>query len=219
MVVEDLGASPIAERFGVDKYPAIFVDEALVARPEDFYEWGGTAKGRYMPWTQLENRQRFQTDLARMIDIRLTGGEVASLPMSKTTGAERRLPSMEVTDLNGRTFRFDQSGDKPVLVELWAPWCPHCITTLKWMKSLDPAKVTIIAVAVESERADIVKAVAQFEIPGHVVIASEELRAALNPPALPTLLIADKDGRVVRSIYGAPPGLHDNVMEELAKLQ
>lgn len=219
LVVEDLGASPIAERFGVDKYPAVFVDEALVARPEDFYGWGGTAKGRYMPWSEVENRKRFQNDLARMIDIRLAGGELVSRPGVKAPNAERNLPSMEVTDLDGRKFQFDRSGDKPVLIEMWAPWCPHCITTLKWMKTLDPSTVTIIAVAVESERADILRAVEEFGIPGHVVIASDELHEALDPPALPTLLIADRNGRIVRSIYGAPPGLHDQVMAELAKLR
>ncbi|HEU4521285.1 MAG TPA: hypothetical protein VFT12_04730, partial [Thermoanaerobaculia bacterium] len=79
-VVEDFGASPIADRFGIDKYPAIFVDDALVATPEDFYAWGGAGKGKYLPWAELENRKKFQQDLRRMIDIRLAGGVVPSAP-------------------------------------------------------------------------------------------------------------------------------------------
>jgi hypothetical protein len=62
-VVEDLGASKLAESFGVDKYPAIFVDDALVARPEDFYDWGGPKTGKYLPWSDLTNRRKFQADL------------------------------------------------------------------------------------------------------------------------------------------------------------
>ena len=49
--VEDFGASPLSKKFGLDKYPAIVVDDALVARPEDFYEWNGPKTGRYVPWS------------------------------------------------------------------------------------------------------------------------------------------------------------------------
>ena len=47
------------------------MDDALVARPEDFYAWGGEGKGKYIPWTEVPNRREFQTDLRKMIDIRL----------------------------------------------------------------------------------------------------------------------------------------------------
>jgi len=73
-VVQDFGASPLAERFGVDKYPAVFVDDVLIAHPEDFYAWGGAAAGRYQPWQDPEQRKEFQHDLARRIGRRLAGG-------------------------------------------------------------------------------------------------------------------------------------------------
>ena len=86
-VVEDFGASPLADRFGVDKYPAVFVDDALVARPEDFYEWGGSPVGRYLPWKEPAQREEFQRDLARMIDIRLAGGSLRSAAMMTRTAS------------------------------------------------------------------------------------------------------------------------------------
>lgn len=58
--VQDFGASPLADRFGIDKYPAIFVDDALVSIPEDFYAWGGPGNGRYIPWSDVANRRKFQ---------------------------------------------------------------------------------------------------------------------------------------------------------------
>ena len=56
--VEDFGASPLAERFGIDKYPALFIDDVLVALPEDFYEWGGHGDGRYLPRKEQANRKK-----------------------------------------------------------------------------------------------------------------------------------------------------------------
>ena len=103
-VVEDMGASKLAESFGVDKYPAIFVDDALVARPEDFYAWGGPATGKYIPWTEMANRRKFQADLTRMIDLRLAGSEVPSAkPAAKKGAAPRQmLPDLELTTLDGQ---------------------------------------------------------------------------------------------------------------------
>lgn len=220
VVVEDLGASKLAGSFGVDKYPAVFVDDALVARPEDFYEWGGPATGKYLPWKELANRRRFQADLRQMIDIRLSGGKVASLPPAAKSGAAKKLlPDVELTGLDGKAFRFSELRGKPLLIEFWAPWCPHCLNTLAWMKKLDRTKVEIVAIAIESPREDIVRAVEKLAIPGRVVLGSNAVREAFGgPPAIPTLLLADGKGNIVRVFYGAPPTLHADVERELAKI-
>jgi thiol-disulfide isomerase/thioredoxin len=219
-VVEDLGASKLADSFGVDKYPAIFVDDALVARPEDFYEWGGPATGKYIPWKEPANRRKFQADLKQMIDIRLAGGAITSLPPSaKTADTKKLLPDLDLLGLDGKTFRFASLRGKPVLIEFWAPWCPHCMNTLGWMKKLDPSKAEVVAIAIESPREDIERAVQKGLVPGRVVLGSNEVREAFGgPPAIPTLLVADRDGNIARVFYGASPTLHADVEKELTRL-
>ncbi|HYR27730.1 MAG TPA: TlpA disulfide reductase family protein [Thermoanaerobaculia bacterium] len=217
-VVEDLGASKLADRFGVDKYPAIFVDESLVARPEDFYAWGGPGDGKYIPWAELPNRRKFQNDLRKMIDIRLGGGKVASTT-TKKTAVERVLPTLELADLEGRPLTFASLRGKPVLIEFWAPWCPPCLTTMTWMKKLDTSRVHLVGVAVESERKQIDAVLAKLQPPGRQVIGTKELRAAFDgPPAVPTMVLADAGGKIVRIFYGAPANLHAEVEKELARL-
>ncbi len=219
-VVEDLGASPLAEGYGVDKYPAIFVDDALVARPEDFFAWGGPGNGKYIPWTDLENRRKFQSDLKKMLDIRLSGGAVADSQTPAVQGsANLTLPDFAMTDLNGATFRFSDLKGKPVLVEFWATWCPYCIDTLEWMKGMDSSSATMVAVAIESERPDIDKVIDKYKPNARIVLGTDELRKAFNgPPAVPTLFLADSQGRIVKIFYGAPKDLHDEIKRELAKL-
>lgn len=218
-VVEDFGASKLARRFGVDKYPAIFVDDALVARPEDFYEWNGPkGVGKYVPFTELANRRKFQADLQRMMDIRLAGGTVQPAVVERTSKADF-LPTVDMADLDGKKFNFAEVSGQPVIVEFWATWCPICLDTLSWMKTSLPKSARVIAVAVDSDAKDIRAVVEKIQPRAKVVIASAQVRKAFSgPPAVPTLLIADANGKVVKVFYGAPPDLHEQIAKAWAGL-
>lgn len=51
------------------------------------------------------------------------------------------------------------------------------------------------------------------------MIGSPELRAAFDgPPAVPTLVLADGEGKIVRIFYGAPSNLHEEIEKELKRL-
>ncbi|HEX9984090.1 MAG TPA: TlpA disulfide reductase family protein [Thermoanaerobaculia bacterium] len=146
-----------------------------------------------------------------MIDIRLAGGTLRSAP-GGASAAEQLLPSIELTDLDGLRFNRDQLRGKPVLIEFWATWCPPCLSTLGWMKELDPARVQVVAIAVESKREDVETLVRRHQLPGRVVMATPEVLAAFGGvPAVPTLMIADGNGKILRTFYGAPPDLHREI--------
>ena len=219
--VEDFGASPLAERFGIDKYPALFVDDVLVARPEDFFAWGGPGNGKYLPWSEVANRRKFQRDVKRMIEVRLAGGDVQPTGTRPAGGAAPRpLPDVKLVDLEGKAFTFRDLAGKPTLVEIWATWCPPCLTTLAWMKTLDPKSVNVVGIVVESDRKDVDKLLAEKKPGGRHVMATPEILEAFGGlPAVPILFLADAQGRVARVFYGAPPDLHAQIERELAKLR
>ena len=67
VVVEEFGNSPMATKFGVRRYPVVFVDDVLVARPKDF-GFGGAedvSGGLYVPWLDPANQRKFKADLRR----------------------------------------------------------------------------------------------------------------------------------------------------------
>lgn len=215
--VEDLGASPLAARFGIDKYPAVFVDDALVARPEDFYGWGSKENGKYMPWSETAKKRAFQTDLRRLIDLRLAGEKVASLPKGPTAGTPPRLAPIVVTSIDGRKVDLSRGDGKPRIVEIWATWCAPCLESMPWLNRLEG--VSVVAIAVESKPDDVRAVVERLGLKMPVVIGSDGVREKLGaPPSVPTLILAAENGRVVRTFYGAPPGLHGEVEKAIASL-
>jgi thiol-disulfide isomerase/thioredoxin len=224
-VVENYGDSQLAKRFGVKRYPAIFVDDVLVATPKDFGWFGkgeGKDEGRYAPLKSAASHERFRADLARMLQLVLAG-ETASARAQAASPVEApvpTLPAFAVTDLDGRPVTAGDLAGKAVLVEFWATWCPPCRGTLAWLGELQrkhAGQLVVVAAAIESDEADVRRIRDELGLDLRVAMGTPEMARAFGDlSALPTLFVFDRDGKTRGSFFGAPPGLHDEVEQALA---
>ncbi len=232
-VVENYGDSELATRFGVTRYPAIFVDDILVATPKDFGFYGkgeGENAGRYAPWRDARSHERFRNDLARMLQEVLDGKRdvLRSDHAGSIAAAESRalalvtLPEFSIPALDGSLLASAKLSGRPVLVEFWATWCPPCRGTLVWLGELEKRygnRLEVVALAIESDRADVQKVVAGLGLPLHWAMGSPDLARQFGDlSAVPTLFLFDTAGHTREVFYGAPPDLHQRVERALARL-
>jgi thiol-disulfide isomerase/thioredoxin len=226
-VSENFGASKLADRYGVKGYPAVFVDDVLVAVPRDFGYFGDVdGTGRYAPWRNAENQAKFKTDLTRMIGLILAGKkDLVRQEHTNTSAATQQLgvlPKFQLTDLAGHPLTTDQLAGRVVLVEFWATWCPPCRSTLEWLgklKSQFGDNLAIVAMAVESPENTIRSTAAALSPDLRWAIADPPTAAAFGDiTSVPTMFLFDRQGKTARILYGAPPDLHEQAEKTLAAL-
>jgi thiol-disulfide isomerase/thioredoxin len=228
-VSENFGDSKLADRFGVKGYPAIFLDDVLIAAPRDFGYFGekeGT--GRYAPWRNADNQAKFKADLIRMIDLILAGKkDVVSREHAGTStslAVVSSLPKFTLTDLSGGPLTDQQATGCVVIVEFWATWCPPCRSTLQWLGDLKKKygdNVVILAFAVESPEDKVRETVGSLSPDLKWAITDMATAQAFGDiTSVPTMFLFDRSGRTASVIYGAPPDLHqeaERVLDDLIK--
>jgi len=226
-VVENYGESELARRFGVTRYPAIFVDDILVAKPKDFGFYGkgeGAEDGRYTPLRSAAAHERFRGDLSRVIDLVLAGrrDQAQAHGVSAETTEIAALPTFSLTDLQGRAVAREDLAGRVVVAEFWATWCPPCRGTLAWLgevKKRHGDRVVVLAMAIESDEAEVRKVVADLGVPLRWAMGTPEVaRAFGDVTTLPTLFVFDTEGRTSAVFYGAPPKLHEEAEGRLGAL-
>lgn len=146
---------------------------------------------------------------------------------AKAAGAKRRLESvgktiaLSGTALDGKAVSLDMLQGRTVLIHYWATWCEPCKQDMATLKQVQAKYAkqgfTLLGVNLDSDRATAAAylqsnplAWSHLYEPGGL---DSRLATELGILTLPTMLLVDKDGKVVnRNIHAA------ELDEELGKL-
>jgi thiol-disulfide isomerase/thioredoxin len=157
-----------------------------------------------------------------MIDLVLAGrkDDARAVAAPAADAQVAALPAFTLTDLAGQPVRREDLAGRAVLVEFWATWCPPCRSTLAWlgeMKKRHGDRLVVLAIAIESEEADVRALASRLGLPLRWAMGGPEVaRAFGDVGAVPTLLLFDGGGRAAGAFYGAPPSLHADAEAKVA---
>jgi thiol-disulfide isomerase/thioredoxin len=199
----------------------------IVATPKDFGFYGkgeGEGDGRYAPLKSEASHRRFRADLSRVISLMLAGrtGEARAMAAPADTGEVAALPALSLTDLEGKAVSSGDLAGRVVLVDFWATWCPPCRGTLSWLGTVKEKygdRVVVLALAVESDEAEVRKLAATLKVPVRWAMRTPSILQAFGDvSAVPTLLMFDGQGKAAGAFYGSTPQIHQEADAVLAKL-
>jgi thiol-disulfide isomerase/thioredoxin len=117
------------------------------------------------------------------------------------------VPTVSMTDLNGRVISSESWRGKVTIVNFWATWCPPCRAEIPDLVALQKKygdRLQIIGVSEDEDSVDVVKQwAAEHKMNYPVVMTTPELRKAFpGVSALPTSFIIDREVRVVQRHVG-----------------
>ncbi len=187
---------------------------AYFASPQDVLDirdggWSPTA-GFVGAWLFAVSRQGQLPAAKKALRAALLTGTVlwaagaAVLSVRPDTGQE--LPALSFTSLEGQSVTLAAFKGKPIVVNLWATWCPPCVREMPMLHQaqLDRPSVNFVFLN-QGEAADKVGGWLQArKLPMRNVLidANKQAGAAFKQRALPTTLFFDADGRLVSMRVG-----------------
>ncbi|SMP76315.1 Peroxiredoxin [Neorhodopirellula lusitana] len=135
----------------------------------------------------------------------------------RAAGAVRRLESVgHEVDLEGRTidgkpFRLSQLRGRPVVLHYWASWCEPCKQDMKRLRSLQAryqrAGLQLVGVNIDNTRQQGVEFLKENSLPWTQLyedggLEGSPLSRQFGVQTLPTMMLIDSKGRVVRHNVG-----------------
>ena len=133
-------------------------------------------------------------------------------PIRFTVLAEpRRLPPLEFVDGDGRAANLEQMRGKPVLLNIWATWCPPCRREMAALDRLQgqtgSTGLDVVALSIDMGANGVHAAKSFYAATGirHLRVYNDARGAAgfdLGAPGVPTTLLLDRQGREIGRISG-----------------
>ncbi len=129
----------------------------------------------------------------------------------------RRIIDFRLPALDGKPVRFQDLNSDLVLIDFWGTWCPPCVRSIPHLVELQERmgkRLTIVGIACESDAPEVAspkvaETVRKLKVNYPVLLSRNDgscpLQEALHIGAFPTLILVDREGRVLWRDQGATP--------------
>ena len=136
-----------------------------------------------------------------------------------------KLPAQRFESLKGETVSLASQTDKVLVVNFWATWCPPCVKEMpafnRLQQQVDAHSIQVIAINLGDTKDQIDQFIAQLNSPLAFAIwqdAKAESYQTFKLLGLPTTLIYDTHGQLIKTVTGPQEWDSPEVIEQLIRL-
>jgi thiol-disulfide isomerase/thioredoxin len=166
----------------------------------------GLALGAWFAWRERGRRKALFAGVLAACVAWLAGTAMLSL----MTGPQAQLPALTFTDANGREVALHSFAGRPLVVNLWASWCPPCHREMPEFARAQQAYRDVTFVFVnQGEAAAAIDSYLReqgLRLDNVLLDRTNRLGKATGSPGLPTTLFFDAGGRLVDRRLGQLSG-------------
>ncbi|MGP0172075.1 prolipoprotein diacylglyceryl transferase family protein [Pseudomonas sp. NCHU5208] len=174
-------------------------------RDGGFIAWPGVLAGLALGAWYLWRQARLRRPLGVAMSVGLAlwlGGSLLLQALEQGT----RLPDLQVQDALGRTVNLRDYTGQPLVINLWATWCPPCRREMPVLMQAQQRETGVTFLFVNQgegaeQVADFLSA-QHLELDNLLLDGSTQLGSLVGSRALPTTLFYDAEGRQVGSHLG-----------------
>lgn len=136
------------------------------------------------------------------------------VPVEVAPTAREAAVSLSGTDLEGNEVDLADLRGKPVVVNVWASWCPPCrVEQPDLNEAYDELGDEVVFIGLnirDASRDNALAYVRNFEVPYPSVYSADgaallPFAGTLTPKSIPSTVVLDADGRIAASVNGRVP--------------
>ena len=146
-------------------------------------------------------RQMFTASLFLVMLFSGTGLLSASARLPQELSVGEIAPEFQLSSLSGNNVALSDFKGKPVILFIWATWCPYCVRELAYLEKsyLDIKKSGVELLAIDSgePRELVARYLNNRKIDFPVLLDTDsKVSYAYNVIGIPTLVLVDAQGKI-----------------------
>lgn len=188
--------------------PLYLADPWSIIRPGDggYSLWAGLLAGLMFGAWRAHRSEALRRPLAWGTLAGLVAWGAAASFLAFTERANIRVPDVHLTTLTDEPIQLSALTGRPLVVNLWATWCPPCRREMPVLEEAQRVHAEVNFVFVnQGEAADVIRQYLQGEslqLRNVVLDMSSAVAQATGARGLPTTLFFDRDGRLLDAHVG-----------------
>ncbi|MGM0784522.1 MAG: redoxin family protein [Pseudomonadota bacterium] len=189
----------------LDAYTAAPLDVLKLWQPGYHGLWGLLAALIWTGWALRDHLLRLIGAMALTLGASVLWLVLVTLAPLGSDGGLRELPNLTLENLEGEAVELTSLAGEPVVLNLWATWCPPCLRELPLLAEADQRDdVTVVVANQGEELLQVTRYLDEQELNFRYPLLdpNQELMVLSESPGLPTTLLFDAEGRVAERHVG-----------------